>query len=526
MSVGDNPVLTSVAQSLKPFIKTRQEALRVRRILSLYLASAIGGLSEDTISPLSLAVPGRDVYVKAIPPGISGIRKDYLLALRANAKARDSYEQTLRQMSLATENSPKVNQGEQEGCGALHVSTYLDLAQLQKQYEKLKIIQGYLDEFRKKVAASDDGFSVSPIRQDADSNDFTPPTVEKHIPTNASGIDNQSRTLITQLEKAVLRANDALERERRLLDKLKSKNRSIGKPGHAVQLTQATKTLALRKTRDELVSWIEQKLAKVNEAEDNPRAQSPLGSINSATAIEQHKGEIEKTYQRYLGVRRSIVDVLLTQHAVHDAGTQSRRESKNSDRSEKSVLRPTRDATMALPYITESMIPFANAQNALLQQEAHLSCSLNAHKRVLNRVLDRLADESHLLANYPMLSLQPRFKHAVAALGGSKLSPSPPKDTPETTEDVITARHAQAWAFAAEAARVATNKGLDERLRQGEQHAIAAESTLIEMQDMLGVDSDEGGDNSGADVWNPNQSPIGKGTWAGLDGNLGASTSP
>ena len=520
MSVDDNPVLTRVAESLKPFIKTRQEALRIRRTLSLYLASAIGGLNEDVISPL--AAPGRDVHVKGIPPGVSGIRKDYLLALRANVKAHDSYEQTLRQLSLATEKSPKVNEGNQEECGALPVSTYLDLAAVQTQHEKLKVIQGYADTLRKKVDASEDRLS---IRQDADSNDFTPQTVEGHIPDNSTGIETQSRTLIMQLEKAVLRAHDSLTREKRLLEELKSKNSNIGKPADAVQLPQAARTLALRKTRDELISWIEQQLAKVNEAEGHSRRQASSGGVDTATDIEQRKRDIEGTYQLYLGVRRSILDLLSTRPVVPAVNIQSKRELRSYGRPENCVPRPARDATMALPYVTEYMIPLANAQKALHQQEAHLSCSLNSRKRVMNRVLDRLADESHLLANHPMLALQPRFKHAVAALGGSKRSPSPSIETSEMTEDVNTARHAQAWAFAADAARATTNKSLDEILRKGEIYASAAESTLREMQDILGVDSDEGGDNSGGDIWNSNQSPIAKGTWADLDGNLGASTS-
>ena len=65
--------LPRVTEALKPFIKTRQEVLHIRRVLSLYLASHIEGLPNGDLSLTSLATPGSQVRVKRIPPELTGV---------------------------------------------------------------------------------------------------------------------------------------------------------------------------------------------------------------------------------------------------------------------------------------------------------------------------------------------------------------------------------------------------------------------------------------------------------------------
>lgn len=522
MSVNENPLFSRISESLKPFIKSRQEALRIRRILSVYVASAIGGLDGSTITPLLLAVPGRDVYVRAIPPEMSGIRRDYLLALQANMKAREAYEHTSQQLIVATENNARVDLDESKGRDSQPISTYLDLAQLQKPFQKLNVIQNYLDELRKNKISTEDLHSENQIRHEANANDTIPITTEGHM---QAGDDVQTLALITRLEKAILRANHSLKCERALLEELKTKRRCQEDAADAFHPPQATRIRALQKTRDELITWIEQQLTNVNEVEADPEAWAFPRSEDSGTEIEQQKCKIEETYQNYLEVRRSIMDLLSRRPSIANIEVpMSQKQSISSD-SERGAQQPSRDATTALPLITEYMIPLADAQRALLQQEAHISCSVNVQKRAINRVVDRLADESHLLANYPTSAMEPPVLHPPVVSGGSMLSPSPLEDTSVLVGDAHLSRQAQAWAFASDAARAASNTALGEQLDRGERHAATAKSTLTEMQDLLGVDNDDGSDDSDADIWNPEKSVVTKGIWAGLDGGLGADTS-
>ena len=523
MSINDNPLFSRISELLRPFIKSRQEALRIRRILSVYVTSAIDGLDGRTITPLSLAVPGRDVDVKTIPPEMSGIRKDYLLALQANIKARKAYEHTSQQLILATENNPGgFDLDRPKGIDGWPISTYLDLAQMQKQFQKLNVIQNHLDELRKNKIFSDDSHFADQIRQEANAINIAPLTTEDHMQAED---DVQTQALITRLEKAILRANHSLRCERALLEDLRLKRGGQEDGADALQPPQATRIRALQKTRDELIAWIEQQLTNISEVEAEPEAGVFPRSEDSGTEIKQQKGKIEETYQNYLEVRRSILNLLSRRPSIANIGVPMNQTQSMSSDLERDAQQPSRDAITALPLITEYMIPLADAQSSLLQQEAHISNSLNVQKRAMNRVLDRLADESHLLAKYPMSALEPRFLHPPVASEGSKLSPSLLEDTSVAVEDAPLSRQAQAWAFASNAARAATNTALEEQLDRGERHAAAAKGTLLEMQDLLGVDNDVGSDESDADIWNPEKAVVTKGIWAGLDGGLGAGTS-
>ena len=522
MSVNDHPLFSRISESLQPFIKSRQEALRIRRILSAYVASAIGGLDGGPITPLSLAVPGRGVHVKTVPSEMSGIRRDYLLALQTNIKAREAYEQTSQQLIVATKNNTMVDLDQLNGRDGWPISTFLDLAQVQKQLQKLNVIQNHLDQLLMSKNSSEDIHSANQIRQDANATNTAPLTTEDHV---QAGDDIQTRALITRLEKAILRANHSLKRERALLDNLKAKRKSQQDAADAFQPPQATRIRALQNTRDELIAWIEQQITNINEVEADLEAGAFPRSVDSGTEIEEQKREIDETYQNYLEVRRSIVNLISRRPSIANIEIPLNQEESISSHVERGAQQLSRDATTALPLITGYMIPFADAQKALLQQEAHISSSLNLQKEAMNRVLDRLADESHLLAKYPMSAMEPRFLRPSVASESSKLSPSPLEDTSVAVEDAHLSRQAQVWAYASDAARDATNTALGEQLDRGERHAAAAKGTLMEMQDLLGVDNDDGIDDSHADIWNPAKSEVSKGIWTGLDGGLGAGTS-
>lgn len=223
MSTGDDPTLSRLREALKPYIRNRQEALRIRRILSLYIGSAIGGSGESIISPISLATPGRDGYVKAVPPDLSGVRKDYLLALQANIKAREEYERTVQGLSPANETDNDLRQRQQGETHVRSVSTYLDLLELQKRYEKLKVIKNLLRVLQKEEPAKQDYLSIDWVKQEANAADDLLPTYENQTTVDPSRNDAQSQLLMSRLEKAVLCASETVKREKGLLEELRAK---------------------------------------------------------------------------------------------------------------------------------------------------------------------------------------------------------------------------------------------------------------------------------------------------------------
>lgn len=520
MSTNSDPTFLRVTDALKPFIRDRKETLRIRRILSTYLASMIGGSDESITSPISISTLGRDVSVQELPLEVSGIRKEYLLALQANVEARKSYERTSQKLSLITQKKAHLEQRPRELNYPQSASSLLELSQLQQKYERLKIIQGHLGLLRRKEPADEEYLSIGSIWPKFNAADDNWPAPERPMEAEASETDVHSQSLITRLEKAILRANESVKQEKRLFEECKVKHQNVRGREKSPQRPQSTRALA--RARDELVAWMEQMLAKVDTTEGDSQIDVSRGSQDSLPDIEQRKREVQKTYQDYLEVRRSLVGLLSQRRNIPEVDFQKmRKESENPGDPKSNHQKLVRYATDILPYVTEHLIPAADAQKALLHQDRHLSNGLNAQKLVITKVLDKLADESHLLADYPLLASQPRFKDTVAGLKGPTLSPSPFDDSLETTVDFKIVRKVRTWAFAAGAARAASRTDLNRRLRRGEECATAAEKTLEELQDLIGVDRYEADDHKDRGLWDPSVR-VSDGVWAGLDGSVGS----
>ena len=518
MSTYDDPTLSRVTDALKPFVRDRKETLRIRRTLSIYLASMIGGSDESIISPISISAVNQDVFVQKLPLELSGIRKEYLLALQANVEARKSYERTSQKLSLTTQKNANLEQLPQDLNYSQSTSSLLELSQLQHKCERLKIIEGYLGLLRRKEPADEEYLSISSLWPNSSTTDDNWPALESPIEAEASETDVHSQSLITRLEKAVLRANESVKQEKRLFEEFKVKHENSREGGRPPLSPQSTRAPALARARDELVAWMEQMLAKVDTTEENSQIDVSRGSQDNLLDIEKRKRNVQKTYQDYLEVRKSLVGLLSQRRNIPGVDFQEmRKESENPVHPESNHQKLVRHATNMLPYVTEHLIPAADAQKALLHEEGHLSNGLNAQKVMIVHELDKFADESHLLADYPLLASQPRFKDTVTELKNPKLSP-PFDNSLETTMDSKIVREARVWAFAAGAARTASHADLSTRLWKGEERATAAEKSLEELQELIGVDDSEAND---PDLWNPSLR-VSNGVWIGLDGNFGS----
>ncbi|KAL8794277.1 MAG: hypothetical protein Q9195_003103 [Heterodermia aff. obscurata] len=520
MSAYNDPILLRVTDALKPFIRDRKETLRIRRILSVYLASMIGGSDESLNSPISISALNQDLSVQALPRGLSGIRKEYLLALQANVEARKSYERTSQKLSLITRKKANLEQRPRELSYPPSASSLLELSQLQHRYERLKIIQGYLSLLRRKEPANEEYLSISSIRPKSSAADDNWPAQGNSSEAEASETDVQSQSLITRLEKAVLGANESVKREKRLFEEFKVKHLNLREREKPPHHPQATRAHALARARDELVAWMEQMLAKVDTTEGDSQIDMSRESQENLLDIEKRREDIQKTYQDYLEVRKSLVGLLSRRRNIPEVDLNDiRKESKDPGNPESNHKKIFRHATNILPYVTEYLIPVADAQEALLHQDGHLSNGLNVQKVETTNVLDRLGDESHLLADYPSLASQPHFKDTVTGLKTPGRSPSPFEDGLETTMDSKIVGKARLWACAAGAARTASHADLNRRLWRGEERATAAEETLEELQELIGVNDSEADDHNDHDLWNPNVK-VSNGVWSGLDGNV------
>ncbi|KAI4136017.1 MAG: hypothetical protein LQ347_000136 [Umbilicaria vellea] len=525
--------LPQVWEALAPYIKTRQEALRIRRILSLYLTSHFRSVDGEVIENVVLSAPGSAVQVPKISIELSGLRKDYLRALQANIRARNEYKELTRDAVDAESDAPR-HKGPPYSRSvedrAERLSTYLSLLQERRTYEKLSILQDYLEILNKKDAAASDYLSIDRMQKELPLAPEAPLAASYLVSSN-----NDTELLIHRLERAVLRAKHALENEKSLIAKLKDEQQTKATDAESPAMGSGlgSKLAALSRTRDELISWMEEQLAKCSRTnEDASLEDSNRDFKRENSDIGQRKAAIAAKYEHYLEARKGMIAAASETVSYQGQGEGGKEQHQTVDpKVESDSKQNEQQASRILPYLTEYLIPSARARKAFLQQESHLATTLSTQQNLTTQLLSRLANESHLLPKYPLLSRQPRFKNTVAALGPKQLSP-PLHEARSTYE-------ARAWAFAADAARSATHEAAEGQLEHGFTHVENAKAVLNEIRKLLASDGEDGGGRGEAidtDDMGVSDSRISKrhppkskdaaqrgpeGIWSGFNGKVG-----
>ncbi|KAF4167500.1 hypothetical protein CNMCM6936_004955 [Aspergillus lentulus] len=519
------------ARPLAPYIRTRQEALRIRQALTYYLRSQIDFAEDDSENPnchsqshLTLCLPQDAVVnVKRIPAELTGLRKEYLQALQANLAARKEYHSLTEKVASAKE---RTKGSKTESPSIDHTSelqTYLRLLRDRRRHAKLQVFQHYLQELKERDSniserigdRASQGQEIVSLEE----------TEEECKPTGVDA-DDGIEGLVHKLERAVIRAKAQLDRERNLLDVLKSQLAP-----DSTDVPPAVKVAALQRTRDELVQWVEEKLVSVGNADDAPvQDLSPEEIEESTRLVKVQKAEIAAQYVAYVEARKRLLDA--ASRACQPVTMPSTKPSRQSVDLGKFAIggRSSLDPLEVLSFTTENLLPLSKAQRALALQKNYLSGLLAKERSMTLRVLNRLSDESHLLPEYPLLTHQPRFKHISSRHATSATGVPKP-------DEVVTL--AESWAFASEAAATNEHQYVEERLVEGQEAATDAEHVLQEVYNMLNQDLEEtlrdpqSSEDDSNDIWASEarstwsrtratrlqKQP--RGPWAKLNGQLG-----
>lgn len=511
--------MAKIADALSPYVQTRQETLRIRRILTLFVAQSIENSHIKVPSPRSLAVPDDDTRVRHIPPEFTGVRKRYLHALQTHIKAREAYERQVRGPDEAEVKAIRQNERNARNGTSAAITIQLELLQEQRKYQRLKILQKYLDQLAKQEAAKSNHLSVESIAK------AVLPLPELHSGTIAESEHTRSaKDLTLRLQKAVLRAKNNLEIERGQLERLKSNGSSEENSAKVGSKAPDRRVLALSQTRDELIYWIEQQLAKSTEQENEESRIQSSRTDKIPLNIARRRKDIEERYEEYLRARRSLISSLSKMYDPIMSTPIETQETSSSQRCEGDDTLH-QEADLVLPYVIESFIPAADTHKTYLQQESYLAKILQSEINETDKVLSKMADESHLLSNHSSQAADLRFE-SLEYFAHNIYTES------ESEETRITQK-AQAWASAVMAASTAKRIAVEERLDSGEAHISIARELIGELQEILGesrrVDEVEAEPRSVSQKsktesqrkYPKNESgPDRLGIWAGLDGNI------
>ncbi|KAJ5666195.1 uncharacterized protein N7477_008643 [Penicillium maclennaniae] len=471
---------------LAPYVKPRQEALRIRQALTSYLRSLIvfddANFPNHAQSHLALCAPTDTIInVHPIPADLTGLRKEYLKALQENVAARKGLRAVSEDVtSLRRQRTPATRPAEFDDLqdpGA-NLRDYLLLLRDRRRHAKLQVFQHYLEQLEGKEGVELEGIGA----EEDQSPQLLPEGLEADVPAR-SGPNTDVEALVHKLERAVLRSRTQLDREKQLFEKVKAQYASRGSLASG-EISAATKARALQRTRDELVQWVEERLVIEGDPDESIVQDLPPEELEEAQRLLEHqKTQIAEQYTAYLQARR---DLLEAASRACQPVTVTARPSTRTVRTEVPTdeVQPPNGVDV-VSYATDTLVPLSKSQKALALQKSYLSGLLAKEKSTTLRVLHRLSHESHLLPEYPILARQPRFKHAVAALN-SRNAPQTDQNPPDEVVSL-----AESWAFASNAAGGHERDYVQQKILLGNEVAQDARKTLEDVYSTLNQDFNE-----------------------------------
>lgn len=541
--------LPEVARSLSPYISTRQEALQIRRTLTVYLTSLLKDEGTARRSPLSLAVPGVDIQHLEIPSEASGLLKEYLKEMQAHLIARREFcAVTAQGQDHPPSNSyisPLTNATPTgDGAEASAMPTYLALLRQRRRYEKLRILRDYMDVLLTKPAAKAGYLNIAKFQLDP--LPVLPVQQPAGLMVSSRSLKESVDELVLRLEKAVLRAKNKLENEQKLFMRIKARQQS----GHGIESAERftpadreSRGHALHQTRQELINWVEQELSKTDVAPDTSEPQVGINHRPQPASkdTEQRILEIQSQYGEYIEARKNCLATVAEATSMPSTVSEDHALA-SSNLAEQSGTVNGACCSGLLDSYMRLLVPL-NLQRLIAQQKTYMTSTLAKEHEATIQLLNRLADESHLLSAYPLLVTDSRFQKITAALG-SKLSSIHLDARSGSGTQTKTIEMASRWAFAANAAKTTAQDALEEKIAQGTDHMGNAQEVLSEVVELLGqrarvtsAEKQSSIEDEDDDIWAPSTSSrVRKGThkpkvgnkdsprniWHGLRGDLGS----
>ena len=422
--------------------------------------------------------------VEQIPVELSGLHRDYLEALQDNVAAKKKHRD-LRDSVIPSHDEDATATSRQTTAADSYDETkeplqpYLTLLKQRRRYEKLRIIQHYLDKLSRKALAQANYLDNTEMLKEL------PPPPEQPKTTLANNATSQKELdeLLSRLDKAVLMAKHMLETERKRLAALKSRQlQGTGLPKGKDIVPESAKLYALGRARNELIQWVEEELGKAGNSA-GPE-QSDMDMPKRTRSCVRHADMIKRHYADYMKARRELVMVTSATRPSSPSNSKARDDASltSTGRATRAGLEQNLFAYYILPHVVHHILPISQQQRSVTQQKSHVVVSMAKQQQHTLQTLERLADESHLLPAYPLLTGQSRFKHATAFLDRSRRLQNDTSNA-EGSEGQTRAR---SWAFAADAARGATHDHVEDKLESGEKSIEAAEDVLVSLGELKG----------------------------------------
>ncbi|UNI15072.1 hypothetical protein JDV02_001642 [Purpureocillium takamizusanense] len=442
---------------LERYVKPREQVNYIRRILALHLGSFTG--DGPVTQPLSLVDGVLDVDSGQ---ALSGLHKEYIDALKANAAARREFDKVLRTATSQPEARPQQPSSEPD---FLHEQ--LALLQMQRKKKCLLAIEACLDRLAEKPASFHSFLDSEDIFHGSKPLPSVPQAVLNSFVREQSSAGPDLHQRLHQLEKTVLRSKLLLKQEERVLAEARARCSKSS-------VSNGAKLEALNATRDELIAWIETELGKASSEESEDVAKEASEGQAQESKIDQgavttRLQQIQHKYSAYVAARKGLVELLARrpQPSIPPPTKQPNITSKLATGSADPVTH------LLTPYI-EGILSVSRQQKAAITQKSHIATVLSKRSKDTRQVLDRLAEESQLLPAHQVKDSRTRR----AGLDFEMASKSSDRDG--------VAPRVKPWVLAADAAKIANLEAVAETIDGGQAALESSMTSLLKTYQLLG----------------------------------------
>jgi hypothetical protein len=384
--------VSDIDRVLASYINSRDDTLKIRRTLSKYLTAAIRPASAATQNQhLNHAYPHNCSVLATNPPGLQNSRKAYLTVIRSHLAAHKRHEETQASMLQLQNQNTFGSPGEDDSQYDSEVTrSYVALLRQRRRFSELQVIKESLEKL----------LDASPLHGSEDPKDLVmkalgeqPTLPPERLDKIARSEDDGSLTL--KVKKEVLEARSSMDRAIAARAEAQSASRTTSSMKEQVH--------ALGCARQEIVEWVQEELAKMEEEsgflEDASPVKRAIDEVPSPHLTDSDS-QIRDSYNQYTSSRSiaisshaSIQQPYITHAAAADRCNVDQDVGVPEPESARS---PRLTMAKALPHLSELSQCNTN-ERSLLQQAVYLQTQISAANEETSQALLRLSEESHLL---------------------------------------------------------------------------------------------------------------------------------
>lgn len=376
-----------IERALSVYIRNRQDALKIRSALTKYFSTNFGPLDGP-----SQGQHLHRLYPQEIPKTRSdvstpdGLRQEYLKALQQKVNAQEKQrKQHILLENLRHNDAVELSTQAEPTYDIDNIRDYVSLLRQRRRLAELQVIHESLEKV----------MDLDPTTNHRDPRALVDETIGEQPGLPAEQLDQKPQAQndngwFQRLKKEVLMSKSNMDQAN--LEKSSAKDRFE----HITDLPR--QVYALGRARDEMVSWVEEELLKLNEESeflDDLSPRKPDSSNKPAHSPDSSEDAIHEIYQQYTASRASIIEFDTSLARELAPPTSLEGPGSHKDQSP-SFSRPSRPVVDNYPHVTR-LLQISNDERRLLQHAVYMQSKFASTDGELQDALSKLSEESHLL---------------------------------------------------------------------------------------------------------------------------------